>query len=46
MVATGRGRLRIVEIQPAGKRLMTWRDFVNGYRLSEGDHMVAPDAGD
>lgn len=45
MVATGRGRLRIVEIQPAGKRLMTWRDFVNGYRLSEGDHMVAPDAG-
>ncbi len=43
MVATGRGRLRIVEIQPAGRRLMTWRDFVNGYRLSEGDHMVGPD---
>ena len=46
MVATGGGRLRIVEIQPDGKRLMTWRDFVNGYRLSEGDHMVASDVQD
>ncbi len=46
MVAAGRGRLRIVEIQPDGKRLMTWCDFVNGYRLSEGDHMVAPDVQD
>ena len=39
-VATGNGRLRVVEIQPAGKRVMTWRDFVNGYRLTEGDLVV------
>jgi methionyl-tRNA formyltransferase len=36
-IATGDGRLRIVEIQPAGKRLMGWKDFVNGYRVTAGD---------
>jgi methionyl-tRNA formyltransferase len=40
-VRTGSGRLRIVEIQPAGKRVMAWRDFVNGYRVSEGDLFAA-----
>jgi methionyl-tRNA formyltransferase len=35
-VATGEGRLRIVEIQPAGKRLMAWADFHNGYRVQPG----------
>ncbi len=38
VVATGAGRLRIEQIKPAGKRLMDWRDFANGYRLAEGDH--------
>ena len=39
-VAAGSGRLEIVEIKPAGKRLMTWRDFVNGYRLKAFDYMT------
>lgn len=36
-VATGAGRLRINAIKPAGKRLMQWRDFVNGFRPVAGD---------
>lgn len=36
-VGTGSGRLRIVEIKPAGKRQMAWKDFVNGYRAGAGD---------
>jgi methionyl-tRNA formyltransferase len=40
-VATGSGRLRILEIQPAGGRVMTWRDFVNGYRAAEGDRFLS-----
>ena len=42
LVATGKGRLRIVEIQPAGKRVMSWKDFVNGQRLSAGDKFIKP----
>lgn len=41
-VATGRGRIRILQIKPAGKRVMDWRDFVNGYRPSEGDRFTRP----
>jgi methionyl-tRNA formyltransferase len=41
-VSAGRGRVRIVELQPAGKRRMTWRDFVNGYRVGPGDAFEAP----
>jgi len=40
-VSTGGGRLRILEIQPAGGRVMTWRDFVNGYRVAEGDRFLS-----
>ena len=36
-VATGCGRLGILTIKPAGKRMMDWRDFVNGYRVGPGD---------
>ena len=43
-VSTGLGRLQIVEIKPAGKRLMTWRDFVNGYRVSPGDLLNLPES--
>jgi methionyl-tRNA formyltransferase len=42
MVACGEDRLRILEIQPAGKRLMRWRDFVNGYRAAQGDRFISP----
>jgi methionyl-tRNA formyltransferase len=41
-IATGRGRLEIAELQPAGKRWMAWRDFVNGYRVGEGMRFVGP----
>lgn len=40
LVAAGRGRLRVLELRPAGKRLMSWRDFVNGYRVKAGDRFV------
>jgi methionyl-tRNA formyltransferase len=40
-IATSSGRLRILEIQPTGGRLMTWRDFVNGYRAGEGDRFLS-----
>lgn len=38
LVATGRGMLEILELKPAGSRLMTWPDFVNGRRVRAGDH--------
>jgi methionyl-tRNA formyltransferase len=44
LAATGRGRLRIEQLQPAGRRLMAWRDFVNGYRVGEGDRFVRIEA--
>ncbi len=42
LVATGSGRLRIVRLRPAGKRLMAWPDFVNGYRAAAGDRFTSP----
>lgn len=39
-VCTGSGRLMILELKPAGKRLMKWKDFVNGYRITPGDAFV------
>lgn len=42
-VATGSGRIRIVRIRPAGKRLMEWEDFVHGYRPRPGDRFGGPE---
>jgi methionyl-tRNA formyltransferase len=39
-VATGNGRVRILELKPAGKRLMAFKDFANGYRLTAGDRFL------
>ncbi len=39
-VVTGRGRVRILELKPAGRRLMAFSDFANGYRLSAGDRFL------
>ena len=36
-VATGAAALRLVEVQPEGKRRMTAADFLTGHRLREGD---------
>ncbi len=41
LVGTGDGLLRVVEVKPAGKRLMPWADFLNGSRLTPGDRFVA-----
>jgi methionyl-tRNA formyltransferase len=44
-VAGGGGRVRVLQIKPAGGRLMDWRDFVNGYRAMPGDRFVRPGDG-
>jgi methionyl-tRNA formyltransferase len=36
-VSTGSGWIRILELKPSGKRLMAFKDFANGYRLTAGD---------
>jgi methionyl-tRNA formyltransferase len=40
LVATVGGMLEILEIKPAGGRIMAWRDFVNGRRVHAGDRLV------
>lgn len=42
-IACGSGRLEILEIQPAGKRVMTWNDFCNGYRVVSGGFFRTPE---
>jgi methionyl-tRNA formyltransferase len=37
LVATGRGAVEVVEIQPAGKRPMQGKDFLNGYQPRPGE---------
>lgn len=39
-VGSGGGRVQILELKVAGKRLMNWRDFINGYRVASGDRFV------
>ena len=34
------GRVEMLELKVAGKRLMGWKDFVNGYRVRPGDRFV------
>jgi len=36
-IACSDGAIRILEIQPAGGRIMLWQDFVNGRRVRAGD---------
>lgn len=38
-VATGAGAIEIHTLKPAGKRLMSWQDFVNGRRVRAGERM-------
>jgi len=37
LVKTGRGVVSILELQPAGKRVMKAGEFLRGYRLAKGD---------
>jgi methionyl-tRNA formyltransferase len=36
-VQTTHGRLRLLEVQPEGKRRMTGAEFANGYRPRDGE---------
>ena len=38
-VATGQGSLEIHGLKPAGKRCMSWQDFVNGRHVKAGDRL-------
>lgn len=39
-VRTADGELEILEIKPAGGRLMPWQDFVNGRHVAPGDRFL------
>jgi methionyl-tRNA formyltransferase len=41
IVATGAGALRVVELQPEGRRALPVRDFLAGHRLAAGDRFAA-----
>lgn len=34
------GRLEILEVKPAGRRLMSWQDFIHGRNLQAGDRLI------
>lgn len=38
-IVCGSDALRVVQLKPAGKALMQWRDFVNGRRCQPGDRL-------
>lgn len=38
-IQTGRGRVRLLEVKPAGGRLMPFEAFANGRRISAGDRL-------
>ncbi len=40
LVTTGDGMLELLEIKPAGGKLMTWPDFANGRHLKAGDRFT------
>ena len=42
MVCGGGTRLRLEEVQPAGRKVMAARDAMNGRQLEAGDRLVAP----
>lgn len=43
VVACGSGStIRLIDVQPAGKRIMAWPDFARGRRLSGDERLVRP----
>ncbi len=40
IVACGRGAIRLLDVQPANKRAMGWRDFANGAKPAAGERFV------
>ncbi|MBX3316893.1 MAG: methionyl-tRNA formyltransferase [Phycisphaeraceae bacterium] len=46
VVACGSGStVRLIDVQPAGKRIMAWPDFARGRRLSGAERLARPDVG-
>ena len=41
VVGAAAGALRLLAVQPAGKRTMSWGDFANGVRPHPGEHLGA-----
>ncbi len=39
------GAVEVLELKVAGKRVMAWKDFVNGYRVAPGDRFVTAGEG-
>jgi methionyl-tRNA formyltransferase len=35
----GGSAIRLLEVQPAGRRVLTWRDFANGYQQDTSDRL-------
>jgi len=42
IVAASRGTVKILEIKPAGSKLISWQDFVNGRHVAPGDRFFNP----
>ncbi|MDX2017576.1 MAG: methionyl-tRNA formyltransferase [Planctomycetota bacterium] len=45
LVATGGGLVRLLDVQPAGKRAMAWDEFARGARVTAGEVLVGGAAG-
>jgi methionyl-tRNA formyltransferase len=43
-IQTGRGRVRLAEVKPAGGKLMAFADFANGRRVAPPDRFLPLDA--
>lgn len=43
LIATGEGAIRLLELQPEGKKNMTGRDFLNGHKWATGFVLETPD---
>jgi methionyl-tRNA formyltransferase len=44
VISTGEGAILVQGVQPAGKRLLSVREFLNGHRLRAGDHFGPEEA--
>lgn len=40
LVATGSGSLRLLQVQPEGRKSMTGSAYLNGHALKKGDHLL------
>ncbi len=40
-VRAGKGKVKLLEVKPAGRKLMKWEDFVNGRHVKPGDKLIS-----